>query len=350
MIKNMTQKLALIFILFTVALLLVSSHVAASEQALQALYKAAKAEGEVVWSYIGPVKLVKSTADAFRAQYPDIKLTVCSYGATGIDTRIIMEARAGKLSFDVATSFPYYFLSAMQRDLLVKYDWTKIGVSANEILLEGASVSLFHSPNIWVYNTNLVSEADAPKTQKDVLDPKWKGGKISIRAASTSFAYLFPEWKRDRQKVVGYLGQLRKQDVVPGKRNATVASRVASGECPIGTVPLEMLLGLLKKNAPLAVCPISPVAASPITVAIPKGAPHPNAAKFLIAWFYSPEGRKALQKGGRGPLTPCNASPGAKLLCDNSIKYIPITTMEDLRLYDGPFSKMAVDTMAFIPK
>jgi iron(III) transport system substrate-binding protein len=353
MTKNVTRKMIFFVIGITLVLLTINrttSAAAASDQAMQALYQAAKAEGEVIWQFMGPVFLVKPVAAAFQAQYPDIKLRVFSYGAASIGTRIITEAGAGKVSLDVGTSFPYYFLPLMKRNLLVTEDWIKIGVPEDGILLDGASVTLYHSPNIWVYNKNKISEAEAPKTWEDVLDPKWKGGKISIRAAATPFAPLFPAWKKDGQKVAKYLEQLGKQEVIPGKRNSAVASRVASGECPIGTVPLEMLLGLLKKGAPLAVCPVSPTAASPVSLAVPKGAPHPNAAKFLIAWLYSPEGRKALQKGGRGPLTPCNASPSAQLLCDNSITYTPITSMEDLRQYDGPFSKMVVDTMAFLPK
>ena len=349
MAKGIAKKSILVAIGLTAVLFAVNSSLAASEPALQELYKAAKEEGNVIWQYLGSVDLVEPLAKAFEAKYPGVKCTPFSFAGTGIHTRIITEAGAGKLSLDVATSFPYLFLQLVGRDLLTKYDWTKIGVPPNDILLDGVSVSIFDSPNIWVYNTKLVSKAEAPKTWNDVLDPKWKGSKISIRAAATPFAFLYPEWKKDKKKVEDSLEKLRKQEVVPGTRNSEVTSRIAGGECPIGTIPIEMALDLLKEGASVAVCPVSPTAASPIVVAIPKGVPHPNAAKLLIAWLHSREGREALRGKGLGPAAPCNASLMAQLLCDNGITYIPITSKEDLVEYDGAFSRMVVKTLGFMP-
>ena len=345
----MVKKLTSILVLLLTMLFSTNGFAAPSDASITDLYNAAKAEGKVTWQYLGAADLVKPIAEAFQTKYPDIKISVFSLGATQIATRIIAEASAKRLSLDVATAFPNYFMPLIERNLLLKYDWTKIGVAKNNILLDGTNVSMQDAPFVWVYNKNLVSKAEAPKSWEDVLAPRWKGGKIAIRSAPSAFASLFPEWKKDRQKVASYLDSLRRQEPVPGARAAEVASRVANGECLIGKVTIEVAISLIRENAPIAVCPIGPVAGPPIAVAIPQNVPHPNAAKLLIAWMNSPEGKAAYRKEGLGAATPCDASPTSQLLCENGISYIPITSIEDLTEYEGGFSKMVVERMGFLP-
>ena len=346
----MGKKLSLILFAVVTILFSVNGLAAPSDTTVSDLYNAAKAEGKVTWQFLGPVNMVKPIADAFQAKYPDIKVSVFSYGATLIATRIITEASAKKLSLDIATAFPNYFIPLLERKLLTKHDWTKIGVSKGNILLDGTSVATQDTPYIWFYNKNLVSKAEVPKTWEDILDPRWKGGKITVRAAPSALAPLFPLWKKDKQRVADYLEKLRKQEVVAGKRGAEVASRVASGECPLGKVAAELVVNLIAGNAPVGVCPISPTAGSPVVAAIPQHVPHPNSAKLFIAWLSSPEGRAASKKAGMGVATPCDASSLAQLLCDNGITYEPITSIEDLTTFDGEFSKMVVEKMGFLPE
>jgi iron(III) transport system substrate-binding protein len=346
----MIKKLSLIFVVAITMLFLANGLAVPSEVTLTDLYNAAKAEGKVNLQYHGPVSIIKPIADAFQTKYPDIKISVFSYGATGIATRIIIEASTAKLSLDVATAKLNYFLPLVERNLLIKYDWTKIGVNKNDIHFDGTCISTEDVPNIWVYNKNLVSKADVPKNWEDLLEPKWKGGKISIRAAPTGLTSLFPAWKKDRQKVANYLDKLRRQEVVPGKRAAEVISRIATGECPIGKGPVPLILELIRGNAPVGVCGFGPTATSPSVVAIPQNVPHPNSAKLLVAWLKSPEGRAAYRKIGSGLATPCDASGVAQLLCDNGIQFTPISSIEDLTEFDGAFSKMVVERMGFLPE
>jgi iron(III) transport system substrate-binding protein len=219
------------------------------------------------------------------------------------------------------------------------------------VLFDGRFITYADSPRVWVYNTKLVSKAEAPKTWEDTLAPKWKGGKIAVRAAPSGFAWLFPAWKQDKKRVVDYLNRLAKQEVVPGTRDAEVANRIATGESPIGTLSMMSVMPSLKAGAPLALCPIGPTASDYDGFWIPKGAPHPNAAKFFLAWMASPEGTKEFLKAERGgPSYPPDASPQAKLLADSGVGFVPIVSPEDLREYMGPFSDTVMKIMQFIPK
>jgi iron(III) transport system substrate-binding protein len=335
--------------IITVLVMLFSTVGLAATDDLKELYQAARAEGKLTWQYFGG-EAIKEVTDAFQAKYPDVKITVFNMAATAIATRIITEAAARKLSMDVISSYPNYNIPLLERKLLMKYDWTKLGVAKDHILLEGTNIWFGDTSYIWFYNKNLVSKADVPKTYEDLLDPKFKGDKISVRAAPSAFASLYPAWKNDKQKITGYFERLRQQQVVPGKRATEVASRVANGESFLGSAPIEIVAAMIKDNAPIAVAPITPVAGSPTVLAIPQDAPHPNAAKLLIAWLNSTDGKAALRKAGLGQASPCDVSVGAKLLCDNGITNIPITSSKDLIEFDTVFAKMVVEKMGFMPE
>ncbi len=323
---------------------------ATPEAELKKLYEAAKAEKEVIWQFSGALKDVKPVIDGFQKKYPDIKLSTISIGAATIGGRIIIEANAGRLTVDVGTSFPVYLMPVFERDLLVKYNWSQLGVDPKRVLFDGRFIPFSDSARVWAYNTKMVPKAEAPKTMEDTLAPKWKGGKIAVRAAPTGFNWLYPVWKQNKQKAMDYLNRLEKQDVIPGKRDAEVANQVASGEYPIGVLSLTSVIPALEKRAPLALCPIGPTASDLNGFWIPKGTPHPNAAKLMVAWLASPEGTKALIKSGRGLSYPPDASPAAKLLADNGIGFVPIQSAEDLREYSGPFNAAVMKIMRFVPE
>lgn len=318
---------------------------------LKKLHEAAKAEKEVIWQFSGALKDVKPVIDGFQKKYPDIKLSTISIGAATIGGRIIIEANAGRLTVDVGTSFPVYLQPVFERDLLVRYNWSQLmGVDPKKVLFDGRFIPFSDSARVWAYNTKMVSKAEAPKNMEDTLAPNWKGGKIAVRAAPTGFNWLYPVWKQDKQKASDYLKRLEKQDVIPGKRDAEVANQVASGEYPIGVLSLTSVIPALEKRAPLALCPIGPTASDLNGFWIPKGAPHPNAAKLLVAWLASPEGTNALLKSGRGLSYPPDASPAAKLLADNGIGFVAIESAEDLREYSGPFNDAVMKIMRFVPE
>jgi iron(III) transport system substrate-binding protein len=327
-----------------------SSAAAPGGDSLPKLYEAARTEGKLLWQYLGAIEPQQPVVNAFNARFPGVTLTIFSLAATDAPTRIITESKAGRLSMDVSSQFPYFASPLLERDLLVKYDWTQLGISGSDIMLDGAFVSINDAAPVWVYNTNLVSAKEVPKTWDDLLAPKWKGSKISLRGTTTPFTPLFFEWRNNPQKVVDYLKKLQGQEVLAGKRNAEVAGRIANGECPIGSLPLSIYIDIMKGGAPVRLAPISPSAGSPSGVVIPKGAPHPNAAKLFIGWLFTPEARKILYEMGEGPATPCDASVAAKMLCENNIKFVSIKSEKDIEQLEGPFARIVLDTMKFVPK
>ena len=334
----MTKRLffLVILVVFIGATLPFKSWADSKQDTIQNLYKAAKTEGQVWWQVLGPPGSWKPMAEAFQTKYPGIKVKVFSARGSGMAARVITESTAGKISMDVITSNPETMQPLIERDLLAHYDWTKISdVNPDFIMLESRFVHQWDDPVIWVYNTQFVSESDVPRSWEDLLDPRWKDFKISMRSGGAHVVGLFPAWLENPQKVINYLEKLREQKIMSASRTSEGANRIVTGQNLIGIMRASDYLILKKKGTPIGVCPISPVLNTPHGFLLPKakGVPHPNAGRLLIGWAVSREGRNVFTENNRGLGTPCDASSLARLLCDNGIKFRRIEAMEELKRY-----------------
>ena len=143
-----------------------------------------------------------------------------------------------------------------------------------------------------MYNTELVSKKDAPKEWQDLLNPKWKG-QIAI-----------PDWRASTSPMIVYkmlrdvygtkfLEKAGKQEFRVYKAHGAAANAVATGECAISFEMLSDRIAVqIKKGAPVGYSVPSPTTFNPRQIGIPKGAPHPNAARLLIEFVLSKEGQK----------------------------------------------------------
>lgn len=318
---------------------------------LQELYKAAKGEKELVWQWNADVEGIRPVINKFRAKFPDIKLSAISISSSSIGSRVITEASTGKLTMDVATNAIVFMAPLFERDLLEKHDWSKIVPGSGPRTGEGGGyISVADAGKMWAYNTKLVSKADVPKTLEDTLDPKWKGGKISLRGVHSGFINVWPLWKQDRQKAVDYVRRLTKQDFMPEIRTAVVSDRIIRGECLIGMAQVADVFNAVKQGAPIAPCPM-PAVAYPTVIFIPKGGvKHPNGAKLLMAWLLTPEATEAIVESGEGLLYPPEASKGAKWLADNGINLIRIVSKDDINEYNRDFAEMVMKETGLKPQ
>ena len=348
----MAKKIVLLMVLIGLTGILTTTNVWAEPDpvAIQKLYEAAKAEGEVLWQTGGRLKQILPVAKDFEKKYPGIKVKAFSSSASGIATRLITEAAAGKLSLDVGETMTHLVLPLLERDLLIKNDWTKTSdVDPDLILADGRTVIYGDHCPVWVYNTNLVSENDIPRTWDDILAPEWQGSKISVRAMGAAVGGLFPAWKKDPQKIETYLENLAKQKPLPGQRYSMVMSRVATGETPLGIVMGAEVPLRQGEGAPIKVLPISPTANAAMVNWMPKGSPHPNAAKLLLSWLVSKEGSKSRTEATKGGYAyPPDASPLAKLLHDNNIEYYRISVDEGDKYIS--YSRIVEDLLGFTIK
>jgi iron(III) transport system substrate-binding protein len=146
-------------------------------------------------------------------------------------------------------------------------------------------------------NTDMVSEEDMPKSWLDLADPKWKGKILSDEMTVPSggqswFAVTLEAFGED------YHRAMAEQDLQYSRATAERALRVARGEfafaIPFNLAELESLEGLPVTG----IIPEEGSPYTPISVAMIKGARHPNAAKLFINYLLSEEGQLHFAQDG----------------------------------------------------
>jgi len=115
--------------------------------------------------------------EAFKAQYPKIDVEVERSGSERVLQRINQEYQSGIHNVDVVNSSDAsHFIFWKEQKWLAKHVPPEAAkFPANGKDPEGYFFAWRSSLSPIAYNTNLVKEADAPKSYKDLLDPKWKG-------------------------------------------------------------------------------------------------------------------------------------------------------------------------------
>jgi len=103
------------------------------------------------------------------------------------------EAAAGRFIADVVETSPDYMALMIGEKLFQEVFSPELAPYDNNSKVKGKN-GVFHwtSRELYIslgFNTNLVPAAEAPKTMKDLLEPKWKG-KMSIAGTTTGTQWI----------------------------------------------------------------------------------------------------------------------------------------------------------------
>ena len=270
------------------AILLGASAVSAQD----ARVEAAKKEGKVVWYTSLALPSAEKVAKLFEAAYPGIKVDVNRTGSERILSRVMQELQAGIKNVDVIhTSDAGHFVLLKNKGLLTKY--TPAGVDrfpAGFKDKDGYYYGLRATVNVIAYNTKAVTAAEAPKTWKDLLDPKWKGKMVTAHPGysgviATHVLALVNQYGWD------FFKQLAQNKLMLVQSAVDPAGVVASGERPVAVDGGEYTFyQTRKKGNPVEL--VYPKEGVPLVVsptAIAAGAPHPNAAKLFTDFSFTRE-------------------------------------------------------------
>ena len=147
--------------------------------------------------------------------------------------RILSEAKGGKYLFDVAHGTGEIVLPLMESNLLVPYGSPERKMIPDDLKdNKGYWTSVYVNSIVLGYNKNLVKKENLPRTYDDLLQPRWKGRKISIDDSYTTFLQgLISVW--GKEKAVTYLKQLSEQELVIMRGSTVRAQLAAAGEFPL---------------------------------------------------------------------------------------------------------------------
>src|SRR3989304_5598313 len=114
------------------------------------------------------------------------------------------------------------------------FDYAKLGVDPRAIQYDNGTVILANQFVLPAYNRQILPPQDVPKKWEDLLDPKWKGGKLGMSTATHHLARLATAW--GEKKATEYVKALA-NPTRPLGTLATITPRLQLGEVLLA-VPL----------------------------------------------------------------------------------------------------------------
>jgi iron(III) transport system substrate-binding protein len=263
------------------------------------LLEGAKKEGQVTF-YTSNTWMAGYVSQEFGRKYPFIKTNVWRSDSKELLKRLTDEAAASRFIADVVETSPDYMALLIEAKMFQELFSPELGPYDNNAKVKGKN-GIFHwtSRELYIslgFNTSLIPPAEAPKTMKDLLEPKWKG-KMTIAGTTTG-----TQWIGAVVEAYGreFLEKIANQDVnVQNISGAALAELVASGEVPLSPTIFNSNIAVARqKGAPVDWRPIDPVVATTGTSGMVAKAPNPHAALLFLDFLHSKEGQDAVLKGG----------------------------------------------------
>ena len=181
------------------------------------------------------------------------------------------------------------------RKLHIPYDYAKLGVDPRAIQYDNGTVIQGTQFALPAYNSKILPPQDVPKKWEDLLDPKWKGGKLGMSTATHHLARLATAW--GEKKATEYVKELAKQTPMLGSL-ATITTRLQLGEILIAVTLVDSFIHRAKvTGAPIVFAEgIEPVISPTFSAGVLKGARHPNAAHLFAVFLTTPEAQQIWEK------------------------------------------------------
>jgi iron(III) transport system substrate-binding protein len=291
----------LVFVLFVLLVLSLTSLVQSTGVTAATLEESAKAEAEVVlYSSLNNEQIV-TLVDAFRKKYPWIKPSFYRATSERVLQRTATETKAGRFAADVVTAAGFQL--QLMKEMGLTQSFTPPDASAYEAGfkdLDGHWINVHSLLNSMAYNTQLVRANEAPKKYEDLLAPRWKG-RIGVNVQDPEW-YVNLQRRWGKEKARNFLKALAAQQ--PGIREGhnLTAQLLAAGEFHVVSNTYAHIAARIKgQGGPVQYVFDEPVITYVHPIALVKAAPHPNAGKLFINFILSVEGQRMLRDQGRIP-------------------------------------------------
>ena len=236
----------------------------------------------------------------FEKKYPFVKANEWRNDSKNLIRKVLEETKSGRVLVDVVETTADGMGIVKREGLFQEYYSPEARHYPNELKPRGKN-GFFYLPNRETYsslgfNTKLIPPANAPRSLKDLLDPRWKG-KMAITSTSTGV-----RWIGNALDVMGreFLDRMAEQDVsVQDMAPAALIGLIGSGEVPMSPTIFDANVTMAKqKGAPVEWRPLEPVVATVGSAALMAKAPNPATALLFIDYLLSKEGQQLIMKGG----------------------------------------------------
>ena len=260
----------------------------------------AKAEGTVTFYSPDPEPKTIAVLKEFNASFPEIETKVVYLQTGALYARLQSERKAGAYQADVLIQTD---LAAIQ-DFKEQEGWLNYVSPELAGFKQGEQIS--DPVGLWqnegtmfggiAYNADNVDPQDAPKTWKDLLNPKWKG-KLNVKTSISGLQHL--QWYTlGNLYGATYWEKFAKQEPVAFDSYVQQYDRLIRGEdLIVANAQYSGFVEYQDKGAPLRfIAPPDGMQAGPQAIGIPTHAPHLEAAKLLLDWYLSKPGQEVITR------------------------------------------------------
>lgn len=244
--------------------------------------------------------LIQPVIDAFKAQNPGVEILLKAGSNSEVANALIEEQANPQADLFITTEL-FTVQSLAQQGIFESYRPARADqLPAEFIGPDNSWVGLTRRARVIMYNTDLVAEADLPKSIFDLTDPKWKG---KIAAAGSTNGSMQAQIATMRQ-LIGeegtekWLQGLLDNEVAFFGGHTDVRKAVGAGEFALGLVNHYYYHLQLAEGSKVGV--IYPdqgedqigLITNATAAAVVKGAPNAAAAQAFIDFLISEEGQK----------------------------------------------------------
>ena len=278
--------------------LMISGTLAVNAQSLDDLYAKAKSEGAFAFYVGGPTAPWDARAKSFEEQYPGIKVSIGGGFSNVLDKKVDAQLAARKLEVDaVIFQTAADFVRWTQEGRLMTFKppgFDKMDPAFKDA--DGTFWATMVNVVPYMYNTEKVAAADIPNSALDFLKPQFHGKIVTAYPADDDvtlwvfyhivqkygWGYMDKYMAAKPNFIQGHLGEQR--SIGTGQNLVTFDSI------------LDITSGLRRQGMPVDshIPTVDPLPIWPLTGAIFKDAPHPNAAKLFLSWLLEPEQQSKL--------------------------------------------------------
>jgi ABC-type Fe3+ transport system substrate-binding protein len=265
----------------------------ARAQSLDDLYSKAKGEGAFAFYVGGPTAPWEARAKAFAEKYPGIKVSIGGGFSNVLDSKIDQQISTGTLEVDAAILQTIAdFVRWKHEGWLMTFKppgFDKMDSAFKDT--DGTYWATMIEVVPYMYNTEKVAASDVPNSALDFLKPRFRGKIVSAYPADDDvtlwvFYHIAQKYGWDYMDkymaakpnfIQGHLGEQRS---------------IGSGQNLVTFDSILDITSVLKRQGEPVESHIPTVDALPVwplTGAIFKNAPHPNAAKLFLSWLLEPE-------------------------------------------------------------
>jgi iron(III) transport system substrate-binding protein len=261
---------------------------------------AAKTEGKIVWYTSAPIKQAQQLVNMFKDK-TGLEVELFRSGGSAIMRRYLQERDAKRAYCDVlTTSDPAEMTMLAEKGAFTAFKPDGIEQVPKDAI-EPHNFYVGQRLNIVAnyYRDDKISDADAPKTMKDLLDPKHKSKMVM---ADPSFSSLQLAVVGMTAKTLGwdYYAKLRKNDTMVVQGAQQVVEMVKRGErlIAVGASDSYATSARAEGRAIKTIEPPDGTFLIPSPTAIIADAPHPNAAKVFVDFLLSKEAQALVPASG----------------------------------------------------